>query len=322
MWVKAVSIFAKNVLLHPSVVVEFGSHSHGLTGTGPVDGPALVGRSGPARGAAVGHGQRLVRGQNSLGALLGLLGGNLEIERRLVMAHKVHVSGEHGELTDELEGGGRREEHDRFGHGLELARYNLDGRAFLHGITKGDDFARVAGGRGLLVHVGGGLTRLAAHHAAEGSTLALATGGVLLEGFVHGGVQRGVQRGVQVGLLFIRRIHTVAVALMVAAVAVVLVLVGINFIHLVSKGGGLPAQRLTGIEALVASPGANDAVVRQDRKEVGHITLGRIIDPALIRVGNDDHLAVLGSGGQAPFSTSTNLVEEILVLKFLRWLGG
>lgn len=83
MWVKAVSIFAKNVLLHPSVVVEFGSHSHGLTGTGPVDGPALVGRSGPARGAAVGHGQRLVRGQNSLGALLGLLG---EISRSSVVS--------------------------------------------------------------------------------------------------------------------------------------------------------------------------------------------------------------------------------------------
>lgn len=108
---------------------------------------------------------------------------------------------------------------------------------------------------------------------------------------------------------------------MVAAVAVVLVLVGINFIHLVSKGGGLPAQRLARIEALVASPGANDAVVRQDRKEVGHITLSRIINPALIRIGNDDHLAMLGSGGQAPFGTSTNLVEEILVLKFCCGLG-
>ena len=103
---------------------------------------------------------------------------------------------------------------------------------------------------------------------------------------------------------------------MVAAVAVVLVLVGVNFIHLVSKGGGLPAQRLAGIEALVASPGADDAVVRQDRKEVGHITLSGIIDPALIGVGNDDHLAMLGGSGQAPFGTSTNFVEEILVLKF------
>ena len=141
-----VFFFTKLVLLHPSVVVEFGSQGHGLAGTSPVNGPALVGRSGPARsGVAVGHGQRLVLGQNHLGALLGLLGGNLEIERRLVMAHKLHVSGEHGELTDELEGGGRREEHDRFGHGIELARHNLDGRAFLHGIAKGDDFARLAG---------------------------------------------------------------------------------------------------------------------------------------------------------------------------------
>ena len=162
-----------------------------------------------------------------------------------------------------------------------------------------------------------GLTRLA-HHASEGSTLALAGagGGELLEGFVHGGVHGGVQRGVQVGLLFVRRIHTVAVALMVAAVAVVLVLVGVNFIHLVRKGGGLPAQGLAGIEALVASPGADDAVVRQDREEVGHIPLGGIIDPALVGIGNDDHLAVLGGCGQAPFGTSTNLVEEILVLKF------
>ena len=106
------------------------------------------------------------------------------------------------------------------------------------------------------------------------------------------------------------------IALVVVAVAVVLVLVGINFIHLVSKGGGLPAKRLAGIETLVASPGANDTVVRQNREEVGHITLSRIIDPTLVGIGNDNHLAVLGGCGQAPFGTSTNLIEEILVLKF------
>ena len=164
-------------LLHPGVVIKVGSNSHGLAGTGPVDGPALVGRAGPAAvQSLVGHGQSLVAGQDGLGALLGLLRRNLEIERRLVMAHELHVAREHGELSDELEGGGGGEEHDRFGHGLELAGHDLDGRPLLHGIAEGDDLPAAAGlapgGRDVLVGVGRG--GLALHHdAAEGTPLAL-----------------------------------------------------------------------------------------------------------------------------------------------------
>ena len=61
-------------LLHPGVVIKVGGNGHGLAGAGPVDGPALVGRAGPAAvHGLVGHGQTLVAGQDGLGALLGLL---------------------------------------------------------------------------------------------------------------------------------------------------------------------------------------------------------------------------------------------------------
>ena len=108
----------------------------------------------------------------------------------------------------------------------------------------------------------------------------------------------------------------VAVALTAAAAMIaVLVLVGVNFVHLVGKGSRLPAEGLAGVEALVAGAGADDAVVREDGEEVGNVPLGRVVDPALIGIGDDDHLPVLGGCGQAPFSASANLVEEILVLK-------
>ena len=57
-------------------------------------------------------------------------------------------------------------------------------------------------------------------------------------------------------------------------------------IGLVGKGGGLPAQRLVGVEFFVAGSGRDDAVVFECGEEVGEVAFRAVFDPAFVGVGD------------------------------------
>lgn len=120
-------------------------------------------------------------------------------------------------------------------------------------------------------------------------------------------------RQVHVGDGVVRSLGARAAALPVEQVARLLQPAEV-LVDLVGEGGGLPAERLVGVELLVAGSRGDDAVVFEDGYEVREVALRRVIDPAFVRVGDQYDLAVLCSFRKAFFRANFDLPKEVVVL--------
>ena len=205
----------------------------------------------------------------ALSALLRLLRRDFQVQILRILADEAHVTSEHGQLSDDLRGCGIGKEHDRFGRTRQLIGDYFDGRSFFHGVAEGDDFSFVRNG------------------AFDPSYRRRRMRGVPF-GRLRGGqrTRTGVVRGDQVHVGQIGQQSLGALSIQQSRVFdSAKMLVG-----LVGEGGGLPAERLIGVELFVASSGGDDAIVFEDGEEAGEVSFGGILDPALVGVGDYYHL--------------------------------